>query len=520
MKKLILLFTLLFAAQIFVYTSAQEKLPLVYNKENTGADCPVPYMPILEKLPLVKSLPDPFEWADSTSRIMYYSDWRIRRAQIGDQIQYFEIGEKPPRPDTITANYSKSDSMLTVKVTKNGQTLTLTSKVNLPSGNGPFPILIGMNMPPDFLIPSSILSSHKIVILTFNADQVTSYWKPSNSNPYFKLYPELNLDNIGQYSAWSWGVSRLIDGLELVKNNLPIDVKHIGVVGCSYAGKMALFAGAFDERIALTIALESGGGGATSWRYSQTEPAGTVEDIDDTNYTWFKRDMRQFSGNNVYYMPEDHHELMAMVAPRALYVTANPEYTWLTNPSCYVASNAAKKVYDALGVPDRFGYSIVGKHLHCRVPESQVPEIEAFIDKFLFGKHNVNTTNIADSPYKIDLSKWIPWTVPTFSQGTTYYTNLDNPVNSQQNVDTTSITFQWNKVKGAEMYHFELTTDPSFEKIDKDYSTTDTSKTLTHFPQGQVYYWRVQVKTAAGLGLWSSEWSFVTKRKPFFFGRR
>ena len=517
MKKIILLFTLLFAAQIFVYTSAQEKLPLVYNKENTGADCPVPYMPILEKLPLVKSLPDPFEWADSTSRIKYYSDWRIRREQIGAQIQYFEIGEKPPRPDTITASYSKSDSMLTVNVTKNGQTLTLTSKVNLPTGTGPFPVMIGMNLPPEFLIPSSILSSHNIVTIKFSTDQVTSYWKPNDSNPYFKLYPNLNLDNIGQYSAWSWGVSRLIDGLELVKNDLPIDLKRIGVVGCSYSGKMALYAGAFDERIALTIALESGGGGATSWRFSHTEPAGSVEDIDNTNYDWFRNDMRQFSGDNVYYMPEDHHELMAMVAPRALYVTANPDYTWLSNQSCYVASNGAKKVYDALGVPDRFGYSIVGKHLHCRVPESQVPEIAAFIDKFLFSKKNVNTNSIADSPYNIDLSNWITWTKPSFTNGTTYYANLDYPSNSQMNLDTTSITFKWKKVDGAEMYHFELSTDPSFATVDKDYSTTETSKTISVFTPGQRYYWRVQVKTAEGLGLWSSEWSFVTKRKPFRF---
>ena len=97
----------------------------------------------------------------------------------------------------------------------------------------------------------------------------------------------LQLDNTGQYSAWAWGVSRIIDGLELVQNVLPIDLKHIAVTGCSYAGKMALFAGAFDERIALTIAQESGGGGATSWRYSQTEPAGSVETLGATSHQWF-----------------------------------------------------------------------------------------------------------------------------------------------------------------------------------------------------------------------------------------
>ncbi len=519
MKKIVLIIALLFVAQLFVVTSAQEEWPLVYNKENTGADCPVPYMPILEKLPLVKNLPDPFEWADGRGRIKYYTDWRIKREEIGAQIQYFEIGEKPSRPDTINANYSQNDSMLTVKVTVNEQILTLTSKIDLPSGTGPFPVMIGMNIPVKYLIPSNILKSHKIITMQFDANQVTSYWKPSNSDPYYKLYPHLNLDNTGQYSAWSWGVSRIIDGLEMVKSKLPVDIKHIGVVGCSYSGKMALFAGAFDERIALTIALESGGGGATSWRYSHTEPAGTVEDIDRTDYNWFKNDMRQFSGDNVYYMPEDHHELMAMVAPRALFVTANTDYTWLSNQSCYAASKAAKKVYDDLGISDRFGFSIVGGHLHCRVPDSQIPEIQAFIDKFLFNKDNVKTSGIADSPFNFDLSKWITWTKPEFSKGTTYYTDLDYPLNYQTNLDTTSITFKWKKLKQAEVYHFELSTDPSFTKVDKDYSTTDTTKTFNNFIQGQRYYWRVQVKTAEGLGLWSSEWSFITKRRPFIFRR-
>ncbi len=69
----------------------------------------------------------------------------------------------------------------------------------------------------------------------------------------------------------------MIDGLELVRNELPIDLKHLAVTGCSFAGKMALFAGAFDERIALTIAQESGGGGAAAWRVSET--LGNVETL-------------------------------------------------------------------------------------------------------------------------------------------------------------------------------------------------------------------------------------------------
>src|SRR6187431_2848176 len=108
------------------------------------------------------------------------------------------------------------------------------------------------------------------------------------------------------------GVSRLIDGIELVKGQINADVSHIAVTGCSYAGKMALFSGALDERIALTIAQESGGGGATSWRYSHTEPSCSVESLENTDHGWFKDPMFQFGGENVYYLPEDHHMLNAL----------------------------------------------------------------------------------------------------------------------------------------------------------------------------------------------------------------
>jgi hypothetical protein len=62
-----------------------------------------------------------------------------------------------------------------------------------------------------------------------------------------------------------------------VQDSLPIILKHIAVTGCSFASKMALFAGAFDERIVLTIAQESGGGGYPVWRVSET--LGNVETL-------------------------------------------------------------------------------------------------------------------------------------------------------------------------------------------------------------------------------------------------
>jgi hypothetical protein len=290
-------------------------------------------------------------------------------------------------------------------------------------GNGPFPALIPMEIasfsfggftipfppptPPDYgSLPASVFQNLPIATVGYVSTQVAGYafTSPSDhtADPFYQLYPEYcegicsGGSNQGEYAAWSWGVSRLIDGMEIAThqsvNPLPIDMKHLAVTGCSFAGKMALYAGAFDERIALTIAQESGGGGATSWRVSHDiEAPGTVEDVDDTNYDWFGSQMQQFAGANVYKMPVDQHELMAMIAPRALLETGNSGQYWLSNGSNYVASRATEKIYDILGIGDRFGFYLDGNHPHCGTLPAESPVIASFVNKFMLGQLNTNT---------------------------------------------------------------------------------------------------------------------------------
>jgi len=393
---------LLLNMYVVLNSFGQEVPPLVYDVENTGVDCTKPPLPTIDELPIVEPLTDPFEWSDGSGRDTTFASWLRRRAEISAEIQNYEIGPKPVRPDTITASYA-GDS-LTVNITENGQTLTLTSHVILPSGDGPFPAVIGMGSGSGSL-PPEIFTSRNVALIPFNFWEVMAWQQVRGSEPINRLYPDLAY--MGAYSAWSWGISRLIDGLELVQSDLKIDLTHLAVTGCSFAGKMALFAGAFDERIALTIAQESGGGGAAAWRVSQT--LGNVETLGATSHVWFMNSMFQFAGNNVSKLPEDHHELVAMVAPRALLVIGNPDMVWLAEESGYVSSRAAKQVWDTFGVPDRMGFSFVGGHGHCSLPTSQYPEVEAFVDKFLLGDTTANT-NITTNPYEyVDHQRWINW---------------------------------------------------------------------------------------------------------------
>ncbi|MEI9945784.1 MAG: carbohydrate-binding protein [Chitinophagaceae bacterium] len=407
MKSKITIVALLFC---FICQRSLAQAPLVYTVENTGAAFAPPPLPFFNQLPVIEPLTDPFAWSNGSGRSTSFSDWERRRNEIKAEIENYEIGKKPNRPETITATYTPAanplNGTLVVVVTVNGQSLTLTSQVSLPAGAGPFPAVIGMNSLSGS-VPATVFTGRNIARIQYNHDNVTAYGNPQLTNPYYRLYPDQNLENSGQYAAWAWGVSRLIDGLELVQANLPIDLKHLGVTGCSYAGKMALFAGAFDERIALTIAQESGGGGAPAWRVS--EVGGDVEKLGATDYKWFKDSMRQFAGTNVSRLPHDHHELMAMVAPRALLVTGNTDFFWLSNPANYVTSRATAEIYKTLGIADRFGFYIDGGHNHCAVPTTQVPAMQAFVDKFLVGNATVNT-NIAVHPYPLmDYERWYKW---------------------------------------------------------------------------------------------------------------
>jgi len=379
-----------------------QKIPFVYGVENTGAKFTKAALPTLEQLPVIEPLTDPFAWSDGKGRSAKFKNWSHRRAEIGAEIEHYEIGKKPDRPDTITASYS--GDTLRVNVTENGKTLTLTSRITLPSGKGPFPAVIGIGRGSGSL-PAEIFASRGIAQIPFNFTQVMAHNQKRGNEPINKLYPELI--SMGAYSAWSWGVSRLIDGLELVSKELPIDLKHLAITGCSFAGKMALYAGAFDERIVLTIAQESGGGGAAAWRVSET--LGKVETLGATSHVWFQESMFQFAGENVSKLPFDHHELMAMIAPRALLVLGNPDYVWLADESGYVSCRAAHEVWKTFGISDRFGFSVVAGHGHCQLPKSQYPEVEAFVEKFLLGNTSAST-NVTISPYQhVDYSRWFGW---------------------------------------------------------------------------------------------------------------
>ena len=141
MKIKIILLTLLLSSYVIVHSFTQE-VPLVYEVENTGADCPEPPLPSFDSLPSIDPLPDPFEWSDGSGYITGIDDWRCRRTEIGAEVQRYEQGTKPPPPDSLAAEFS--DTLLTVTIFEGEDTLILSVPVSLPEGEGPFPAVIGV----------------------------------------------------------------------------------------------------------------------------------------------------------------------------------------------------------------------------------------------------------------------------------------------------------------------------------------------------------------------------------------
>lgn len=366
--------------------------------ENSGADC-ASTAGTLKNNP---KLPDPFAMHDG-SRVTTKAAWRCRRSEIKKDIETYEIG---PKPDMPAVEASVSGGKLNVKVTTSAGSIMLSSTVTAATGSDC--VAIGMN------VQSSLVTG--CVQVPFMHDQVVKYANDSTrsqSDPFYKLYPEL-WNKVGNYAAWSWGISRLIDGLIQVKDELKIDPTKIAVHGCSYAGKMALFAGALDERIALTIAQESGGGGINAWRTSQdfTKRTGTnIEKIDNTSDAWFLASMKQL---DPYSLPHDHHELIAMIAPRAIVAMGNQDYDWLGDESGWKSINAAKEVWKAFGAEDHIGFDFTSNHTHCSAAASQVASAKAFVDRFLKGQ-NVNTAIVVEPQegnFDLDFQKSIDWQTP------------------------------------------------------------------------------------------------------------
>ncbi len=192
------------------------------------------------------------------------------------------------------------------------------------------------------------------------------------------------LDDWGALCAWAWGASRALDYFETDKS---VDAKQVGVEGHSRYGKAALVAMSYDSRFAIAYISSSGEGGAKLFRRNFGEQIGNVAGTGE--YHWMAGNFLKYAGplteND---LPVDAHELIALCAPRPVFIGAGATQGdgWVDAKGMFLAAVGAAPVYKLLGKKD--------------LGTSQFPPIEtALIDgDIAFRQHSAGHTPAPNWP--------------------------------------------------------------------------------------------------------------------------
>lgn len=293
------------------------------------------------------------------------------------------------------------------------------------NAKGPVPAFLGMNFkgnhqtnPDEAIIPSpnapvtegeplrgaassrwpmEYVVESGYAVVTLNRDNVDPDFDDGFQNGPHPLFyatgqtaPKAN--EWGTIGAWAWSLSRVMDYLQTDKD---IDSNKVAVIGHSRLGKTALWAGAQDQRFAIVISNDSGCGGAA---LSNREVGESVEVINRSFPHWFCDNYNKYR-NNEEALLVDQQGLIALMAPRPVYVASATLDQWADPVGEYLSALYASPVYELYGLkglvgpqpapdsPVRSGH--VGYHLRTGKHDINIYDWQqyvAFADKHFFGK--------------------------------------------------------------------------------------------------------------------------------------
>jgi hypothetical protein len=398
--------------------------------EDEGTDCPVS---LPGSLPANSRLPDPFRRLDGT-RITTRSDWRCQRAQTKELAERYVYGDKPARPQTVTGTVSSTG--ITVNVSHNGRTASFSASVQLPSGTGPFPAVVVLG---GFGADTATIRAAGAAVINYDPLAVGREGTPrtNKQGAFYTIYG--NTSSTGLLAAWAWGVSRIIDVIEQ-SNGTILRANATGVTGCSRYGKGAFVIGALDQRIALTMPIESGSAGAPILRGIPGETGAQPLSSAYGEQPWLGDAFGSFTGNPNT-LPVDTHQTVAMIAPRGLFIMENPHIDWLAARSGSVAALAGAEVYRALGAVENITYwSDIADGTHCAVRNEWRTPLQQNIQKFLLGTGSAAGVFRISSLKAGNLAQWRDWQTPVLADGPTTTTSPPTTTTTTTTPPTTTTT--------------------------------------------------------------------------------
>ncbi len=347
-------------------------------------------------------LPDPLKEADQ-SLVLTREDWeKTRRQEVLGLFQEYVYGRVPDgeyrqSQKVLSHNPEALDGLaesyqIRITIERNDKALSFDLLVYLPAAaKKGVPLFLGYNFngnhtihaDPDILVTESWVRNRRDIGVTRNRATEQSRGMSASRWPlalilgrgyglatvyygdidpdYYDTFqngihplfyePGQNRpedDEWGSIAAWAWGLSRAMDYLETWD---AVDPSRVAVIGHSRLGKTSLWAGASDERFAMVVSNNSGCGGAALSRRAFGE---TVERINTSFPHWFCRNFHSYN-RRVHELPVDQHMLIALMAPRPVYIASAEEDRWADPRGEYLSGYHAAPVYN-LYAPTRLGY--------------------------------------------------------------------------------------------------------------------------------------------------------------------
>lgn len=341
-------------------------------------------------------LPDPLQFDDGRE-VRNARQWeKKRRPQVLEVFAQEMYGHMPARPEGLHFSTISEETVYAGLGLRKVVRIYLDADqahwfdvlIHLPKdAAGPVPMFVGLNFKgndatlderADFRWPYELVLKAGMGVATAWRDSIEPDGKDSKLAEAEGVCRDggvrswYNKDgDWGAISAWAWGLSRIVDYLE---TDEAYDTDRLAVIGHSRLGKTALWAGANDLRFDMVISNDSGCCGAAISRRKFGE---TFAVIDTSFPHWFTREFDKYKGREETF-PADQHWLIALAAPRPVYVASATEDLWADPKGEWLAAKAAGPVYalfgmqgldDGMPAPDvsdgdgRIGYHIrTGKH--------------------------------------------------------------------------------------------------------------------------------------------------------------